>query len=149
MITCKFENGNAALLRHVVVDALVLKNDEILLVKRSHKLFEGGKWALVGGFVDRDETIQEAARREILEETGYEVDDITLFRIIDSPHRQGEDRQNISFVYFCKTLEKVGEADDESDEQRWFSLSALPPQEQMAFDHFTIIQLYLAAPIKP
>ena len=71
MINCEFENGNKASLRHVVVDNLVLKDGKILLVKRTGKLLEGGKWGLAGGYVDRDETVKEAAKREILEETGY------------------------------------------------------------------------------
>ncbi|MFA4994788.1 MAG: NUDIX hydrolase [Bdellovibrionales bacterium] len=142
MITCEFENGNKARLRHVVVDSLVLMGDKILLVKRAARLIEGGKWGLVGGFVDRDETIKEAVAREVLEETGYTVDKITLFHVIDVPDRPNEDRQNVSFVHFCTALEKIAAADDESDEQKWFSLSALPSKEEMAFDHFSSIQLY-------
>jgi 8-oxo-dGTP diphosphatase len=95
MINCSFENGNRASLRHVVVDNLVLQDDRILLVKRAPQLIEGGKWGLVGGFVDRDETIKQAAAREIMEETGYEVTDITLFRIVDTPNRPGEDRHRL------------------------------------------------------
>ncbi len=142
MINCEFENGNKASLRHVVVDNLVIKDDKILLVKRTGKLLEGGKWGLVGGFVERDENIKEAVAREVLEETGYKVEGITLLRIIDTPNRPAEDRQNISFVHFCTALEKVGTADDESDEQTWFDLSALPPEAQFAFDHFSDIELY-------
>ncbi|MFA6897691.1 MAG: NUDIX hydrolase [Patescibacteria group bacterium] len=143
MINCEFENGNKASLRHVVVDNLVLKDGKILLVKRTGKLLEGGKWGLAGGYVDRDETVKEAARREILEETGYEVERITLLRIIDAPNRPAEDRQNIAFVHFCDALEKIGVPDDESDEQTWFDLSALPLEEEFAFDHFSDIKLYL------
>ena len=142
MINCEFEKGNKASLRHVVVDNLVIKDDKILLVKRTGKLLEGGKWGLVGGFVERDENIKEAVAREILEETGYKVEGVTLLRIIDAPNRPAEDRQNISFVHFCTALEKVGTADDESDEQVWFDLSALPSQEEFAFDHFSDIELY-------
>ncbi len=115
MITCSFENGNKASLRHVVVDNLVLQGDKILLVRRSGKLSEGGKWGLPGGFVDRDETIKEAAAREIMEETGYTVADLTLFRIIDTPDRPAEDRQNIAFVHFCIAQERTGTPDWESD----------------------------------
>jgi len=143
MINCEFENGNKASLRHVVVDNLVLKDGKILLVKRTGKLLEGGKWGLAGGYVDRDETVKEAAKREILEETGYEVERITLLRIIDAPNRPAEDRQNIAFVHFCDALEKIGVPDDESDEQTWFDLSALPLEEEFAFDHFSDIKLYL------
>jgi len=142
MITCSFENGNHASLRHVVVDNLVLQGDQILLVKRATQLMEGGKWGLVGGFVDRDETIKQAAAREIMEETGYEVTDITLFRIIDTPHRLGEDRQNIAFVHLCVAGQRTGTPDWESTEVRWFPLSALPEEREFAFDHYSNIRLY-------
>ena len=142
MIGCSFENGNHASLRHVVVDNLVLQDDSILLVKRGPQLIEGGKWGLVGGFVDRDETIKQAAAREIMEETGYEVTDITLFRIIDSPNRPGEDRQNIAFVHVCVAGQQTGTPDWESTEVRWFPLSALPEEREFAFDHYGNIRLY-------
>ena len=142
MITCSFENGNKASLRHVVVDNLVLQGDKILLVKRSGKLSEGGKWGLPGGFVERDETLKEAAAREILEETGYEVADVILFRIIDTPHRPAEDRQNIAFVHFCVARERTGTPDWESSDVQWFPLSALPEENEFAFDHYSNIRLY-------
>ena len=145
MIRCRFENGHDAALRHVVTDNIVLRGeDEVLLVKRSRRLLEGGKWALVGGFVERDETLPQAATREILEETGYQVRDLTLLRVIDRPNRPGEDRQNISFVHFCTAGQKVGAADDESDEQRWFPLSDLPAAPEVAFDHFESLELFRA-----
>jgi ADP-ribose pyrophosphatase YjhB (NUDIX family) len=142
MINCEFENGNKDSLRHVVVDCLVLKGEEILLVKRAAGLLEGGKWALPGGFVDRDETIEQAAAREIMEETGYKVENISLLRIIDNPARHNEDRQNVSFVYSCAAREKTGMADSESDQQKWFPLAALPPENEIAFDHMDFIKLY-------
>ena len=144
MINCEFENGNKVSLRHVVVDNLVIKDGKILLVKRTKKLLEGGKWGVVGGFVERDETIKQAAAREILEETGYGVKDITLLRVIDLPDRPGEDRQNITFVSFCTAGEKIGSADDESETQEWFDLSSMPPKEEFAFDHYGDIELYKA-----
>jgi 8-oxo-dGTP diphosphatase len=142
MLTCKFENGYEASLRHAVVDALVLRGSEILLVKRTGKLLEGGKWALPGGYVERDETLKMAVAREIKEETGFTVSDITLLTIRDNPDRPKEDRQNISFVYFCAATESNGNSDWEVDDLQWFPLSALPPKEQVAFDHYEDILLY-------
>lgn len=142
MITCTFENGSKGSLRHVVVDNLVLQDGKILLVKRAPQLLEGGKWGLVGGFVDRDETIRQAVAREVMEETGYEVADITLFRIVDTPDRPGEDRQNIAFVHLCTAGRQSGTPDWESTEVRWFPLSALPEEQEFAFDHYDNIQLY-------
>lgn len=143
MITCAFEDGGTAKLRHVVIDSLVLRGNEILLVKRTGKLLEGGKWGLVGGFVERDESLVQAAAREILEETGWQVTGLSLLTVNDRPDRPAEDRQNISFVYFCQAVEQTGTPDDESDDQQWFPLSALPPTENLAFDHAADIALYL------
>lgn len=143
MINCTFENGNKASLRHVVVDVLVIKENNILLVKRVNKLLEGGKWGIVGGFVERDENLKEAVSREIFEETGYTVTDITLLTIRDNPDRPNENRQNISFVFFCTAVEKTGEKDNESSEIKWFNLEEVPNDEELAFDHAQNIKLYL------
>lgn len=142
MITCKFENGNEASLRHVTVDALVMKDGKILLAKRTNKLLEGGKWGLLGGFVNRDETLKEAVAREVMEESGFKIEDINLLTVRDNPDRPKEDRQNISFVYFCRALEKVGESDWEVDDLQWFDLDDIPSEEEIAFDHYQDIQLY-------
>ena len=143
MIHCTFENGDKATLRHVVIDAILLKENKILLVKRAKKLIEGGKWALAGGFVERDENLKHALEREVLEESGLKITNIELFTIIDNPHRRNEDRQNISFVFICEAGERIGESDWEVTEQKWFNLDKLPSEEEIAFDHLEIIQLYL------
>ena len=143
MIICTLESGHKAELRHAVVDTLVLKENKILLVKRTKKISEGGKWGLIGGYVSRNETIKETVEREVFEETGWRVKDITFFRIKDSPDRPMEDRQNIAFVFFCSTIKKEGEKDWESDEVEWFDLNSLPPKNEMAFDHEEDIKLYM------
>lgn len=143
MINCTFENNGKALLRHVVVDMLVIKNNQILLVKRAPHLLEGNKYALIGGFMERDETTQQSALREIMEETGYNSKIINLFRIIDHPERRNEDRQNVSFVYLVEPLDKIGTSDNEVKEMKWFDLDKLPSQEEFAFDHLDNIKLYL------
>lgn len=144
MIQCRFENGNEASLRHVVVDALVIRKSQILLVKRSEKGFlEGGKYALPGGFFERDETLEQAVTREIKEETGYEVKKVKLFKFIDNPKRRHEDRQNVTFIFTVEVGERVSESDHEVSEVKWFDLNSLPDKENIAFDHFEIINSYL------
>lgn len=143
MLTCKFEDGHDASLRHAAVETLVLRNNKILLIKRTAKLSEGGKWALLGGFVDRDENLKEAVEREVIEESGYKVKDIALLTVRDNPNRPKEDRQNISFVFLCEAVEKVGESDWEVDDQQWFDFKDIPLKEKMAFDHYENIELYL------
>jgi len=142
MINCTFENGAKASLRHTVIDAIVEKDSQILLIKRSPQLVEGGKWAFVGGFVERNEVLKDTVAREVPEEAGYSVKNIRLFTIRDNPLRH-EDRQNISIVFLCSADQKVGEHDEEVTDVKWFDLDKLPNEEEFAFDHFDIAQLYL------
>ncbi|MFZ5534590.1 MAG: NUDIX hydrolase [Patescibacteria group bacterium] len=116
MITCLFENGHEAHLRHVVVHAIVEKDGALLLVKRAPNLLEGGKWSLPSGFLDRDETAAEGALRELYEETGWRGTVSSLFLIKTSPHRPHEDRQNVSF-HFVVTPTKKRETETPSHRQ--------------------------------
>jgi 8-oxo-dGTP diphosphatase len=149
MITCYFENSNQPVhLRHVVVDMLVIKERQILLVKRGGEdwFMEKGKWALPGGYLDRDETGKQAAVREVREETGYETKVIRLLWVNDNPYRPNESwRQNVALIYLMKPLKKVGEHDHEISEARWFDLDHLPPAKKMAFDHLETIEKYQAS----
>jgi len=143
MITCEFEKGPKTSLRHVVVDALIVEDSKILLIKRAEHLINGGKYALPGGYLDRDETAQQAVVREVMEETGYKVEVDKLFKIIDNPDRPQEDRQNVAFIYVVRLLEKIGEHDpSEVSEVKWFDLAQLPSDDEFAFDHYQTILEY-------
>lgn len=144
MLKCLFEDGGEGSLRHVTVDTLVICQHEVLLVKRAPHLLEGGKWGVVGGFVDRDETISQAVIREVLEETGYSIKQPTLLTIRDNPDRPHEDRQNIAFVFFAQVGKKTGQPDDESTDMQWFDLDHLPAEKSFAFDHYQNLELYKA-----
>lgn len=143
MIDCTFENGNKANLRHVVVDAICIKNGQILLVKRSQKVLQSGKLALPGGFLNRDETTDEAVIRELQEETGYSGKIVKLLQVLDNPNRENEDRQNVSFIYQIEVGDKIGQSDDEIDSVHWFPLDQLPKKEEFAFDHLYILKAFL------
>jgi 8-oxo-dGTP diphosphatase len=142
MIKCTFENNNPASLRHVAVHALVVKDSKILLVKRALHLSNPNKYALPGGFLDRDETTAQAALRELREETGYDGSITALFSICDNPQRRGEDRQNVAFTFLIEAGEKVGKSDNESSEVIWINLDTLPHPDEFAFDHLAHIDLY-------
>jgi len=146
MIKCVFENGNKADLRHVAVDALVInkQGDKLLLEKRAkHLLLHSGKWCLPGGFLNRNETLAEGIRREIREETGYEVSSLELFRINDKPNRLGEDRQNATFVFLARASKKTRAGDDEVQEAKWFKLDEMPSKDDFAFDHHENIEFFI------
>ncbi len=92
--------------------------------------------------MERDETCEQAAAREVMEESGWTIANLRLLRIQDYADRPNEDRQNISFVYIGDATEQTGEHDWETTELSWFDLNALPPDEQIAFDHASDIELY-------
>lgn len=142
MITCTYEDGKKVPLRHVTVDALIVKNDQILLIKRSLNYFiEPGKLALPGGFLERNESCEQAIKREVLEETGYRTQSVKLFRIIDKPRLKGDDRQNVGFFFIVKVGDQIQKPDYEVHSLHWLPLNQLPKSE-IGFDHLDTINLY-------
>lgn len=147
MLTCYFENGDKVGLRHVVVSAIIIKDGKVLLSKRGtykgKPILESGKWALLGGYVDRDETMVEAVQREAMEEAGWILKNIQLFRIIDNPNRPNDNgRQNVSIVFIADGVSCIPTTNEEVTEMAWFELDNLPPKEQIAFDFYDTLQLY-------
>jgi ADP-ribose pyrophosphatase YjhB (NUDIX family) len=149
MITCTFENGKSAALRHVVVHAIVERDGALLLVRRAPHLSEGGKWGLPGGFLDRGERLVDGVLRELLEETGWRGEVRQLFRINSRPDRPREDRQNVAVEFVITPLERVGTPDHESTAVEWIAIDRLPDLDALAFDHGETIRLYLAARDRP
>ncbi len=149
MITCTFENGNVASpgLRHVTVNAIVIKDGQVLLGLRGtvngKPMLESGKWALLGGFFGFGENLIDAVKREVMEESGWEIDDLQLFRINDNPGRPKEDRQNVDMIFIARAVRQIGKSDEEVKELKWFPLDDLPPLDQIAFDHGEDLEMYL------
>lgn len=143
MITCRFENGRKGTLRHVVVHAIVEDNGKLLLVKRAGPILESGKWSLPGGFLDRDETAEQGVLRELKEETGWEGEIISWFRINTYPDRPHEDRQNVAFDFLVRPVKKIDKSDTESSKVEWIPIEKLLSFDQFAFDHGESIRLYL------
>lgn len=144
MLSCFFEDSEEPVdLRHAVVDALIIDGRKILLVKRDKVLVYSGKWCLPGGFIERNETLAFAAKREAEEETGYQVKIKSLFRVIDSPKRRHEPSQNVAFEYLAVPIKKIGNHDQEVSEIRWFDFDYLPSPHDIAFDHLETIKLYI------
>jgi ADP-ribose pyrophosphatase YjhB (NUDIX family) len=149
MITCTFESGSRAPLRHVVVHAIVEREGALLLVKRAPHLTEGDKWGLPGGFLDRDERLVDGVLRELREETGWTGEVRRLLRINSRPDRPREDRQNVAFDFVVAPLARVGDPDRESSAVDWVSIERLPPLDSLAFDHGETIRRYLATRNSP
>jgi 8-oxo-dGTP diphosphatase len=128
----------------VTVDAVIfaLRDDDlqVLLVKRKHSPFEG-MWAIPGGFVEMDETLEAAARRELQEETG--LTDVSLEQLytFGDPGRDPRGR-SITVAYFAAVPAggAVARAGDDAAEASWWSIYDLPP---LAFDHDKILDYAL------
>lgn len=133
MIICIFENNNKASLRHVTLNAIVIKDNQVLLGKRGtlngKPILESGKWGLLGGFFERDENLVQAVKREVMEESGWKIKDLQLLRINDNPQRPKEDRQNVDIIFFAKAIQQVKTFDEEIKELKWFDLDKLPPKD--------------------
>lgn len=147
MIMCHYENGDEVGLRHVVVSTIIIKEGKVLLEKRGlykgKPMLEFEKWALVGGFLDRDELLIEAIKREAIEETGLKIANIKLFRVIDNPKRSNDNnRQNVAFVYISKIESFNPIKNEEVSELKWFDLDNLPSKDEMAFDFYETLELY-------
>jgi 8-oxo-dGTP diphosphatase len=146
MITCTFENNSKTSLRHITVNAIIVKDNQILLGKRGtfkgKPILESGKWGLIGGFFDRNENLIQAVKREVAEESGWEIDNIILFRINDNPARPREDRQNVDMIFIANAIKQTKTSDEEVSKLQWFDLDKLPSKDEIAFDHGDSIELY-------
>lgn len=116
---------------------------EVLLIRRGNEPYRGC-WALPGGFMEMDETIEHCAVRELQEETGLQVEEDDLL-MIGVYSRLGRDpRGRTVTVAYSVHLEGCCDArgGDDAAEARWFPLTALPP---LAFDHAEIIAATVAS----
>lgn len=124
----------------VAADVAIVSVDEepqILLIRRGDEPFKGA-WALPGGFVDPDETLENAAARELKEETG--LTDVPLEQIgaFGDPGRDPRG-WTISVVFLARVRrsEVDPRAGDDAAEVAWRRLDDLPTE--LAFDHKKIL----------
>lgn len=123
----------------VTVDVAIVTRQakpRVLLIRRKNDPF-AGCWALPGGFVDMDEPLEDAARRELLEETGVQAKELVQLHTFGDPGRDPRGR-TISVVYLALVDADQLEprADDDAAEVGWFSL---PKPPKLAFDHKEIL----------
>lgn len=125
----------------VTVDVLIFTVQEnklkIILVKRAIEPFKGS-WAIPGGFVRKNESLEEAALRELSEETG--VRDVYLEQLYSFGDPKRDPRGRVITVSFLALLPsenlKLKGSTDVTD-AKWFALDELPT---LAFDHKKIVE---------
>ncbi|UCF43068.1 MAG: NUDIX hydrolase [Planctomycetota bacterium] len=121
----------------VTVDAVVFgffrNKAKLLLVKRRNDPFKG-KWAVPGGFVGMAEELEDAAARELAEETGLVDVSLEQMHTFGTVGRDPRGRQiTIAFIGIVKKGLNQIKAGDDAANARWFDIEKLP--EDMAFDH--------------
>jgi len=127
--------------RNIVVDGIVIHDEKVLLVKRG---IEPGKglWALIGGYLDWDETLEEAIVREVKEEAGVSAQVEKQVGVYSSPTRKGVINQNVAVAFALHaTSTEIKPQESEVETAEWFDLTSLP--ENLAFDHLNMIQDYM------
>ena len=121
----------------VTVDLVVLCAGELLLIERGNEPF-AGSWALPGGFVDPDERVEDAAARELEEETGVvlPVEELQLVGCFSAPGRDPRG-WTISLAFAAHLDERPqAAAADDAAALAWHPLTDLPP---LAFDHADVV----------
>jgi 8-oxo-dGTP diphosphatase len=129
----------------LTVDCVVFGFDEgelnVLLIERGLQPFKG-RWALPGGFVRVDETLDEAARRELAEETGLKnvfLEQLYTFGVVDRDPR--ERVVSVAHYALVKLSDHRAKAATDAANAQWFPVSKLP---KLAFDHTEILRTALA-----
>lgn len=127
------------------VDAVVFGYESgtisVLLIKRKYEPFKG-KWAIPGGFVLENESLEEAVERELKEETGIEINYLEQLYTFGNPKRDPRSRV-VSVAYFGLIKPSAFKiyASTDAEEVQWFKITELPT---LSFDHKEILELAIA-----
>jgi 8-oxo-dGTP diphosphatase len=117
----------------LTVDVVIPAERGVVLIRRGSEPFEG-QWALPGGFVEVGETVEEAAVREVAEETGLAVELARLVGVYSEPDRDPRGH-NVSVAFLARVLSgELAAATDAAE------VSVLDPGSvDLAFDHRRIV----------
>jgi ADP-ribose pyrophosphatase YjhB (NUDIX family) len=88
-----------------------------------------GYWSLPGGLVETGESLETAVKREILEETGLQVEPLQMFELFERIMRDAEGRAEYHFVlldYLCKVVGGTLKAGDDVSRAEWVRREDLP-----------------------
>lgn len=110
----------------IAAGVLVGRGGRLLLVRRNHEPALG-RWSFPSGYVDAGEIIEDAAAREVREETGLEV---RLTRLLGVYSSAGE--QVVFIAYAGEAPDGEARAGEEASEVRWFEPAEIP---ELAFPH--------------
>lgn len=124
------------------VDAVVFGYEEgiisVLLIKRKYEPFKDN-WAIPGGFVLNDESLEKAVERELQEETGIKINYLEQLYSFGEPARDPRGRV-VSIAYFALVRPNAFKilASTDASEVKWFNIKELP---KLSFDHESILNM--------
>lgn len=119
----------------LAADVIVINKNKVLLIERRN--YPKG-WAIPGGFADLYESLEQAAIRELYEETGIKAEekDLELLGVYSKPDRDPRGH-TVSAVYICFS-DKEAQAGDDAASAAYFDIDSLP--DNLAFDHKAILE---------
>ncbi len=128
----------------VTADIVVFSFDgthlNVLLIKRGNEPYKG-HWAFPGGFLESDETLEEAARRELKEETSLTPKHFYEVGAFSDLDRDPRGRTiSVAFASVVRPSQIKAVAGDDAKEARWFDIHEMP---RLAFDHEKICRMAL------
>jgi len=134
----QYEYPHPAVTTDVVIFSIRDQQLKLLLIKRGGAPFKG-KWALPGGFVELDESLEEGARRELEEETGLAGVFLEQLYTFGQPGRDPRERVITVAYYALIPSDQVSLcAATDAEAVGWFSMDELPG---LAFDHQNIVDM--------
>ncbi len=120
-------------MRPLAVDGIVIYGDRLVFIRRRNEPYKN-MLALPGGFVEEDESAEQAVVREVKEETGLSAEILKLVGVYSNPHRDPRGPV-VSICYMLKATGRYGASTDAS-EVILLKLNEIP---KLAFDHNTMI----------
>ncbi len=126
----------------VGVGIVVLKGPDVLLIRRGQAP-RIGQWSLPGGMQEVGETVFEAARRELMEETGVEMEEPVLIDVIDAIRHDGDGRVEYHYTLIDLAARwRAGRpvAGSDAMEATWVALADVPAIEMWDETHRVIAQ---------
>jgi 8-oxo-dGTP diphosphatase len=121
------------------VDVILQRDSKVLMVRRKKEPFKD-RLALPGGFVNEGETVEEAMRREAMEETSLQVEPIDLLGVYSDPKRDPR-RHIVTVVFIGIIVGGSSRAGDDAASIEWVEIADIERQ-QIAFDHAQILHDY-------
>lgn len=137
--------GHAPLLQ--CAGSVIIENGkgEVLLGRRT----DNHMWGYAGGSIELQETVEECARRELLEETGLIAEELEFFMVNSGPeahyiYPNGDEVYNVEIIYLCRKFHgELQRQEEEQEELRFFALEEMPSMEEISPPIRPVMRRYL------